>query len=162
MFIRSERLFLRPAWPEDRAEVDRALGAEAARLANLPASPRHPRFLITLPDHRGAQAVGLIALWEAEGESRLGIWIAPQWRGRGIATEALRAILPLLCVLGHCRLVATPAPDCPASHIVLARSGFVPTGAVLERDGLACEAHALDLCTVASDPADPASLMRAA
>jgi RimJ/RimL family protein N-acetyltransferase len=162
MFIRSERLFLRPAWPEDRAEVELALGVEAARLAALPTSPRHPRFVITLPDHRGAQALGLIALWHADGETQAGIWIAPQWRGRGFATEGLRAVLPLLRVLGHRRVLATPAADCPASRAVLARIGFAPTGTLHLHAGVLRETHALALCAAATDPADPAGMMRAA
>ena len=162
MFMRSERLFLRPTWPEDRAEVETALGAQTYRLAALPATPRHPRFLITLPDHSGARAVGVIALWPCADACQIGIWVAPHCRGRGFATEAMRAVLPLARTLGHCRLIATPPTDCPASRAVLARSGFVSTGQLRLRDGVASETYALHLCPQVSGPADRDALMRAA
>jgi hypothetical protein len=71
MFIRSERLFLRPIWPEDWAELHSGLsdGEVVKNLARVPwpytpeaargfaAASHHPRlphFLITRP--RGAMA----------------------------------------------------------------------------------------------------------
>lgn len=157
MFIRSERLFLRPAWPEDRAEIHQVLGADVRFGA---ASPRHPQFLITLPDHRGAHVVGKICLAARDGLSELGVWIGRDWQGRGFATEAARAALTLARTLGHCRLFATPLAGCAASDRVLARLGFVPTGQV--RLNPAREVHVLDLCSPVSDPANPEMMQRAA
>lgn len=157
MFIRSERLFLRPAWPEDGADIHQVLGADARFEA---ASPRHPQFLITLPDHRGAHVVGMIGLSNVEGETELGIWIAHAFQRQGFATEAARAALTLARTLGHCRLIARPNADCTASRRMLARLGFVPTGQV--RQNPTREVHALDLCAPASAPVDPQMMQRAA
>ena len=79
MFIRSERLFLRPGWPEDWSELhgqvaDEAIvrnlakapwpyTAEAAReFASLPQQPRYPHFMITLPTGEGSRLIGAIGL----------------------------------------------------------------------------------------------------
>ncbi|KUR78116.1 GNAT family N-acetyltransferase [Novosphingobium sp. FSW06-99] len=159
MFIRSERLFLRPAWPEDWSDIQTALGDHAHVLAARPQAWRHPQFLITLPDQHGAHVVGLICFAPYQGETELGVWIAQHARGQGYATEAARAALTLARMLGHCRLVASPIADCPASARVLAGLGFAPTG---QRRGLAREVHALDLCAPADDPVDPDMLRRAA
>lgn len=148
MFIRSERLFLRPGWPEDWNELlgqvaDEAIvrnlasapwpyTAQAAReFAARPQAARHPQFMITLPTGEGSRLIGSIALTPAEGgTTELGYWIAQdQWR-RGYATEACRAIIRLARTLGHRRLVAYHFVDNPASGRVLGKVGFVPTGEV--------------------------------
>lgn len=157
MFIRSERLFLRPAWPEDQADIQQVLGFDAHVVDG---TARHPQFLITLPDHQGAQVVGAIGFSAGHGATELGVWIGRAFQGQGFATEAARAALTLAHMLGHCRLIAAPAADCAASSRVLARLGFVRTGQV--RQSPAREVHALDLCAPASDPADPDMLRHAA
>ena len=157
MFIRSERLFLRPAWPEDRAEIQQVLGEDAPY---GDASPRHPQFVITLPDYRGAQIVGLIGFAQSVAGTELYVSIGCDWRGRGFATEAVRAALTLARTLGHCRVLATSPADCVASARVMTRLGFVRHGAVLS--GPARDVYVRDLCSATSDPADPAVLQRAA
>ena len=157
MFIRSERLFLRPAWPEDGADIHQVLGLDP-RFGT--ASPRHPQFLVTLPDHRGAHVVGMIGLIAIDGETELDIRVGRAFQRRGFATEAARAALTLARTLGHCRLIAMRPVGCAASSRVLARLGFVATGQV--RPDPAREIHVLDLCAPASDPADPEVLRRAA
>lgn len=79
MFIRSERLFLRPGWPEDWAELlalidDEAVVRNLARapwpyrpedaraFAGLSQDPRHPHFFITQPGPHGARLIGCVGL----------------------------------------------------------------------------------------------------
>lgn len=161
MFIRSSRLFLRPVWAEDRPDLETALGIGARTQAVMPFAPRHPRLVITLPD-QGAHVVGLIGVWASAGDCELRIWIADDYCGRGFATEATRAILPLVRALGHRRLFAIPPADCEASRRVLTRAGFACTGQLREHPAGASEAYAVQLCPPLYAPVDPATLMRAA
>lgn len=150
MFIRSERLFLRPGWPEDRDELYRAM-ADRAVVANLatapwPYSPEDarrflerpalrglPTFLITLPGPGGARLIGGAGLGRQESGVELGYWIAREVWGHGYASEAGRAILGLARTLGHTRVVASHFADNPASGAVLEKIGFVRTGRSPER-----------------------------
>lgn len=150
MFIRSERLFLRPGWPEDREEllaliadetVVRNLakvpwpytGDDARRFLELPEDRFLPRFLITQPGATGARMLGCVGLSEIEGEASLGYWIARDDWGQGYASEAVRAILSLARSIGHKRIVATHFVDNPASGRVLEKAGFARTGRIVER-----------------------------
>ena len=146
MFIRSERLFLRPGWPEDWQELlDRIRDesvvknlarapwpytAEHARdFAGQPQDQRCPHFFVTLPTAQGpAELVGCVGLARIEGEVELGYWIGRDYWGRGYATEAARAVLRLAKVLGHREVVAGHFIDNPASGAVLRKVGFAPTG----------------------------------
>ncbi len=147
MFIRSERLFLRPAWPEDWAELHALIDDEAV-VRNLARAPwpygpddarrfvasaqgtRHPHFFVTLPGAAGARLIGCVGLVEDEGQTELGYWIARQHWNKGYATEAVRALLSLAPTLGHRRIVARHFTDNAASARVLAKAGFCPTGEV--------------------------------
>jgi RimJ/RimL family protein N-acetyltransferase len=168
MFLRTQRLFLRPAWPEDAPELARAIGQEAVvrMLARVPwpyreedartwiDSPRDPylpNLLITLPEEDG-RIVGCVGLHEDGGQIEVGYWIAPTHWGRGYATEALNGLLALARLAGHRRIVSRHAADNPASGRVLKKAGFRPTGRVrpfrsLGRDAgkLAAPEYALDL-----------------
>ncbi|BEV01563.1 GNAT family N-acetyltransferase [Novosphingobium olei] len=146
MFIRSERLFLRPAWPEDWAELhaiidDEAIvrnlarapwpyGPEDARwFASQPQDLRHPHFFVTLPGAHGSRLIGCAGLAPAEqGGVELGYWIARSHWGRGYATEAARAVLNVARAIGHDRIEASHFIDNPASGQVLLKAGFRPTG----------------------------------
>lgn len=145
MFIRSERLFLRPCWPEDWPEILTAIADECV-VRNLAKAPwpytmedamafarreqddRYPHFLITLPGDNGARIVGCISLADRDGEVELGYWIGRAHWGQGYASEAARALLRLARVLGHNEIVASHFADNPASGRVLEKSGFVWTG----------------------------------
>ena len=160
MFIRSERLFLRPGWPEDWQDIERQIGNEAivrnlARapwpyraedaqaFAALPQDPRTPHFVVTLPGARGAQLVGGIGLQQGDNGIELGYWIArPSWN-KGYATEAARSVLRLARTLGHARIHAHHFVDNPASARVLAKIGFCPTGQIALRTSVARERPAL-------------------
>jgi RimJ/RimL family protein N-acetyltransferase len=165
MFIRSERLFLRPGWPEDWQEIQHQIGAEvivrnlsqvpwpyraedAQAFAALPQNPRTPHFVVTLPGARGAQLIGGIGLQDHCADSdpggvELGYWIARSHWNKGYATEAARGVLRLAGTLGHTRIHAHHFVDNPASARVLAKIGFKPTGQVALRSSVARERPAL-------------------
>ena len=154
MFIRSERLFLRPGWPEDWQELlggiaDEGVVRNLARapwpytaddarwFASQPQDPRLPHFFVTLPTSLApAELIGCVGLAEVEGEVELGYWFARKHWGKGYATEAARAVLRLAKVLGHREIVAGHFSDNPASGAVLRKAGFVPTGRLRQRFSL--------------------------
>ena len=145
MFIRSERLFLRPGWPEDWDEL-LPLIADALVVRNLTATPwpyaaedakefvrkpqekLAPHFVVTLPSGTGTKLVGCAGLAHHGENVHLGYWIAREHWGQGYATEASRAVLGLAAALGHRRIMARHFTDNPASGRVLAKLGFRPTG----------------------------------
>jgi RimJ/RimL family protein N-acetyltransferase len=168
MFLRTQRLFLRPAWPEDAAELARAIGHEpiVRMLARVPwpyheedartwieatRDPYLPNLLITLPDE-GGRIAGCVGLHEDGGQVEVGYWIEPRSWGRGYATEALAGLLDLARLAGHRRIVSRHAADNPASGRVLKKAGFRPTGRARpfrslgrETGKLAAPEYALDL-----------------
>lgn len=144
MFIRSERLFLRPGWPEDWTELLGVIGDEAFALklasgaspyimADVIAAARQsqgwllPHFFVTLPTGEGAKLIGSIWLDQVEDEVELSYWIAREHCGQGYATEAVRAVLGLAAMLGHRRICASHFAGDPASRRVLEKAGFRPT-----------------------------------
>jgi RimJ/RimL family protein N-acetyltransferase len=144
MFLRTERLFLRPAWLEDVSELTRAIGQQSVvrMLARVPwpytedharawiarpQAPDLPSLLVTLPEGAG-RIVGGCGLHMDEGDAAVGYWIAPEHWGRGYATEALGGLLSLARAVGHERIVGRHAADNPASGRVLCKAGFRPTG----------------------------------
>ncbi|HEY0780953.1 MAG TPA: GNAT family N-acetyltransferase [Thermoanaerobaculia bacterium] len=61
----------------------------------------------------------------ADGTAEIGYSLSTAWRGRGIATEAVRALVERLTRLDDVRrVVARTRPDNPASIAVLERNGF--------------------------------------
>ncbi len=187
MFIRSERLFLRPAWPEDWEEMLARIADEAVvmNLARVPwpysaedarnfvAQPQDrslPHFVITLPTSvEPARMIGGIGLSDAEGEVELGYWLARDFWGRGYATEASRAVISLARTLGHRQLVSGHFVDNPASGRVLRKVGFQPTGRMRRRYCLARRSevssieHRLDLGEPCNcDGYDTAAMMQVA
>jgi RimJ/RimL family protein N-acetyltransferase len=178
MFAITERLLLRPGWAEDAPALSRAIGDEAVvrNLARVPwpyalgdaesflALPpvlHRPRFLIFLRDT--AELIGGIGLNGDQDEAELGYWIARAHWGKGIATEAGRAVVDLAdASLRLPRLRACHAIDNPASGHVLSKIGFRPTGAVSELYSLGrrCEVPTRLFARerVAEPPAEVASL----
>ncbi|GGB92363.1 N-acetyltransferase [Novosphingobium endophyticum] len=150
MFIRSERLFLRPGWAEDWRELETLIadekvmrslasstwpvtGEDARRFLDHGTPPRLPRFLVTLPDARGARVIGCVALERRGEDVELCYWIGRDYSGKGYAIEAARAVTGLACALGHQRIVASHFLDNPASGRVLGNAGFRQTGRIIER-----------------------------
>ena len=148
MFLRTERLFLRPPFPEDWRAIYRGVGDEdmVRMLASAPwpytpadarefckgsAGPRNGRFVVTLPTRTGAPVIGTAGFAVESGSAEIGYWIARAYQGRGYATEAVRGLLGLLCALGHRRVVAGHFIDNPASGRVLAKAGFRKTGQIV-------------------------------
>ena len=182
MFIRSERLFLRPGWPEDWRDIQHQIGSEAIvrnlahvpwpyraedaqAFAALPQNLRTPHFMVTLPGARGAQLIGGIGLHHGDpgselGSLELGYWIGRSHWNKGYATEAARALLRLAGTLGHTRVQAHHFVDNPASARVLAKIGFKSTGQVALRGSVARErpalaaTHAVNLPIADCDNAD--------
>jgi len=147
MFIRTERLFLRPGWPEDMDELIDVLGDDEVTrnlaIVPLPAdledtrsylSQRRekllPHFLIYLRTASGSPLVGGIGLGRDGRDVELGYWIARSQRGRGFAGEAMRAVLDQARLLGHRRIVASHFADNADSARVLESAGFADTGAI--------------------------------
>ena len=168
MFLRTERLFMRPAWLEDAPELASAIGHEPVvrMLARVPwpyreeharswiesqRDPYLPNLLVTLPDE-GGRIVGVCGLHQDHGEIEIGYWISPGHWGRGYATEAVRGMLSLARLAGHHRIVSRHAADNPASGRVLRKAGFRPTGRARAFHSLGRAArveapeYALDLC----------------
>ena len=152
MFHRTQRLFLRPAFPEDWEAIHGALGRDASIARNLArapwpydedaarafaAMPQHPflpHFLVTLP---GTGVIGSAGLGDNDGAPEIGYWIAREFWGQGYATEAAGAVLRIARTLGHARLTAGHFIDNPASGKVLRKLGFVPTGRIAQRHSCA-------------------------
>jgi RimJ/RimL family protein N-acetyltransferase len=180
MFLRTQRLFLRPAWPEDAAELTRAIGQQAVvrMLSRVPwpyfeehartwidttRDPYLPTLLITLPDE-GGRIAGCVGLHEAAGEDgrqvEVGYWLEPRSWGRGYATEALSGLLWLARLAGHKRIVSCHAADNPASGRVLRKAGFRPTGRDRPFRSLGRDAGALVAPEYALELGDDVSMKR--
>lgn len=149
MFVRTERLFLRPGWPEDLEDLLDALEDEEVQrnvvlTATLPRSacdlreylerprdPLLPHFFIYLRSANGPTLVGSIGFGRHDdGEVEIGYWIAPRYRGRGYAAEAVRAVLRQASSLGHRRIYANHFADNGITVQVLESAGFQDTGQV--------------------------------
>lgn len=146
MFIRTDRLFLRPPFPEDWRETYRGIGhkgvvrmlarapwpytpEDAREFCNRPRHDADMGFAITLPDEPGAPLIGQVGLNREDGGTwEAGYWLAQERRGQGYMTEALTGVLETARALGIDRVEAGHYVDNPASGAVLRRCGFVETG----------------------------------
>ncbi len=145
MFARTERLLLRPSWPEDDRQIYNAVADEAiirnlalapwpylredaASFAALQHPQRYPNFLLMQRTDGAPRLVGSCGIHERDGEAELGYWIARPYWGLGYATEAARAVVGVAHALGHSRLISGHFTDNPASGLVLRKVGFKPTG----------------------------------
>lgn len=186
MFYRSERLFLRPAFPEDAPAVYEGICdagvvqmlasvpwpyrlADAEAFCALPEDPQAPRFAITLPQANGAPIIGVVGFHSEEEGLGFGYWIARDHWGRGYATEAGRGALEIARALGHRRAVAGHYLDNPASARVLRKLGFRDTGEVRPtfcraRGGelVLSRRYALDLAEADAEASAQGDRMRAA
>lgn len=143
MFARTQRLTLRPGWPEEAEALTQAIAHEAVamNLARVPwpyasadaeaflAVPRgaaDPRFVILSHDAAYPQLIGGIGLNVlAGGVAELGYWLTPESWGRGFATEAARAVIDMArYALPLRRLQARHHVNNDASRRVLDKLGF--------------------------------------
>ncbi len=150
MFARTERLLLRPSWPEDANEIHRAIADEgivrnlarapwpytvedAARFAGQDHNPLHPAFLLMLRTNGAPRLIGACGIGKLDGDAELGYWIARPYWGLGFATEASRAVVNIAKAIGHKKLIAGHFTDNPSSGKVLRKLGFQKTGNILQR-----------------------------
>lgn len=179
MFVRTQRLTLRPGWIEDAPEMARAIAfrsvcdklakvpwpysqADAEHFLAMQQDAKHPALLIHAHDAGTVRLIGTVGIHEDEaGEHEFGYWLTPDAWGRGYATEAGAGMVRLAREsLRLKRLVAGHFVDNPASGHVLRKLGFRPTGRVVLRESRArghaspCATFELDLCSdgVSDDP----------
>lgn len=151
MFARTQRLLLRPGFPEDAPELARTIadarvvqnlvrvplpyGIEhaCAYLADAASSPL-PQCLVFKRTDRAPILVGAVGLGEDEDLGvELGYWIARRHWNQGYATEGGRALLDMARALRLPVVHAGHFSDNPASARVLAKLGFEPTGTIAPR-----------------------------
>ncbi len=154
MFHVTERLLLRPFWPEDWDAVLAGVGEEAIarNLARVPwpyeeadarwwtSQPQDsslPGFAVV--ESRSGRLIGAAGLGRKaeDGEIELGYWLARSHWGRGFATEAGRGVLAVAQTLGLRRIAAGHFVDNPASGRVLRKLGFAGPGRLARRFSLA-------------------------
>lgn len=150
MFARTERLLLRPSWPEDASAIHQAVADEgivrnlalvpwpytqddAAEFAALDHDFDYPNFMLMLRTNGAPKLIGSCGLARRDGAVELGYWISRPFWGQGLATEAGRAVIDVACALGHRRLVSGHFTDNPTSGRVLRKLGFRPTGRIEQR-----------------------------
>ena len=176
MFVRTERLLLRPGWIEDAPELFRAISDEriVRNLATAPwpyrpedaeaflrrqRDPGEPAMLIFRRTASGPELIGGIGFGRLSGGGvEFGYWLKREAWGRGYATEAGRAVIAAARdSLRLRRIEAGHFLDNPASGRVLEKLGFRPTGAIAQRFSLArgetapCKAMVLDLADAERD-----------
>jgi RimJ/RimL family protein N-acetyltransferase len=186
MFVRTQRLLLRPGWPEDARALFEAITDEGV-VRNLaqapwPYTPEHAEgflsrrrdpldvfcliFVRTDAEPVLAGGIGLARL--PAGEHELGYWLARRHWGKGIATEAARGLLAAARnSLRLRRVVSGHFLDNPASGRVLAKLGFRPTGEIVQRysagrgEDAPCRLFELDLAEEEAATAETACAMAA-
>lgn len=147
MFMRTERLFLRPVFPEDWREIYRGIAdfrvvsmlarapwpyrpADAIAYCRKPAPVGSMKFSITLPELSGAPVIGQIGIEPDEEGYELGYWIGSKWQRRGYCSEAVRGVLEMASALGVERVNAGHFLENSVSGKVLKANGFVETGEI--------------------------------
>jgi len=143
-------VLLRPLWTSDAADAYALATLPEMIAATVPARPpvreavtarcaqSQSRWLageraeLTIRDAASGGYAGEIGLFYQEpltGQAMLGYGLLPSWRGRGLATRAVRLLSRWAFeVAGVARLVAGTAPDNRASQRVLERAGFTLEG----------------------------------
>ncbi|MFD1611250.1 GNAT family N-acetyltransferase [Sphingomonas tabacisoli] len=162
MFVRTDRLLLRPGWIEDAPALARAITEPVARnTARIPwpytqehaeaylgmAKDAHaPNCLIFARTARVPRLIGAVALSPDEEGHEIGYWLAQPYWGLGFATEAASALLRAAREsLRIERIHSGHFADNRASGRVLRKLGFRPTGKVVKRHAVArgCEVDCL-------------------
>jgi RimJ/RimL family protein N-acetyltransferase len=183
MFARTERLLLRPSWPEDAAAVYRAVAdegivrnlasapwpytpADAACFVGLEPRTMYPNFMLMLRTDGAPKLIGSCGIAELQGDVELGYWVAREHWGHGFAAEAAKAVVGVAKALGHKKLVAGHFTDNPASGRVLRKIGFRPLGRIEHRysagrgQDMSCALFELPLTDEADDAPSGVSINR--
>ncbi len=153
--IETERLVLRPPHLFDAVYV--AEMANDAEVARMTTRVRHPYRLADaeaflgamqsadaqddrpfLIEHRSFGPIGMTGFHRAgDRHAELGYWLGRTFRGRGFATEAVRAALDWARgEWGRRAVLSSHFVDNPGSGRVLDKAGFLYTGEVRERFSL--------------------------
>jgi RimJ/RimL family protein N-acetyltransferase len=152
MFVRTERLLLRPGWSQDAPALFKAIADERI-VRNLATAPwpyrpddaeafleterkaSEPSLLIFRRRKDSPELIGAVGFGrKPSGGIEFGYWIGQHHWGRGYATEAGRAVLAAARdSLRLKRLDAGHFLDNPASGRVLEKLGFRPTGKIVPR-----------------------------
>lgn len=167
MFARTQRLLLRPGWPEDAAALHAAIADEGIvrNLAKAPwpytladahafltreRDPRLPAFLIVKRTNGTPHLVGGCGIGvQEDGGLELGYWIARRYWGLGFATEAAGAVMRIARAAGLRNIGCSHFLDNPASGKVARKLGFRPVGRPRQRYGLG--RGRADLCQLYED-----------
>jgi RimJ/RimL family protein N-acetyltransferase len=155
MFVRTDRLLLRPGWIEDAPELARAIGDEAIarNTARVPwpytlahaewylsreQVPHAANCLVFARTSGKPRLVGNVAVSPDGDGHELGYWFARAYWGLGYATEAASALLRAAREsLRIDRIGSGHFVDNPASGRVLRKLGLRPTGEVVRRHSVA-------------------------
>ena len=119
------------SWPQATAFTEEDArgyfaGQESARLRG-----EEVQFALAEPKNQD-QVLGGVSIHKIDlerGSAALGYWLAPQVRGRGVVSRAVRLLAQWgFTELGLARIELTCGPDNEASQRVAARCGFVREG----------------------------------
>lgn len=149
MFARTDRLILRPIWPEDRVALD-ALINQPELLSNLATpdldadpeaelilradDPRLPNCLAFMRTRRAPRLVGACDIVRMpKGALELRFCVDRAHWGLGFATEMASAVVRIARATGLPSLQAAHFTDNPAAGRVLRKLGFRPTGRLEQR-----------------------------
>jgi RimJ/RimL family protein N-acetyltransferase len=100
---------------------------------NRPGDPDWPLFLFVDPGRSSiAGSGGFLGAPDSNGFVQIGYEVAPQYRGRGMATQAMLAVVSRR---PGARLAAVVAPANLPSVAVLRKLGFRDTGQVIRHGG---------------------------
>ncbi|GGA53489.1 GNAT family N-acetyltransferase [Sphingomonas psychrolutea] len=148
MFARTQRLTLRPGWPEDAPALAAAIAHKdvVTKISRAPwpyteddarafltrrQASADSALLITTLDTGTPRIIGCIGIHPEGDAHELGYWLTPDAWGRGYATEAGQHMVQIARhALGLKRLRAGHYVDNPASGRVLSKLGFTPTGRI--------------------------------
>ncbi len=141
MFARTERLLLRPGWPEDAAALHHALAnlvapghedafllEDAQALLTREPDPLRSEMLVFARTFGAPRLVGGIAL-VGRLDTELRFWIARPYWGLGFATEASQAVIEIARdTLRLPSLRARVEEGAVAAGRVLGKLGFLSAG----------------------------------
>jgi RimJ/RimL family protein N-acetyltransferase len=156
MFVRTDRLLLRPGWIEDAPALAHAVGSDPAIARNtaripwpytlddaqnflaMPEDAQAPACLVFARTAGAPRLVGSVGIHPDSDGLEIGYWIARPFWGLGFATEAAAGLLR--AARGSLRIDRIHSghfADNPASGRVLRKLGFRPTGRIVKRHSLA-------------------------